>query len=895
MNFVTTQKDLTACDREPIHQISSVQPFGALIKLNSDWSIGHRSANCADILGLDEQPELGSNLADLFRPDAIEAITAALVRRAANTDVERAFGLRLIDGPGLFDCAIHTVGGRVVVEFEPHDAREFVNHISLIAPAIAQLDGVTQVDELCAKAASVVRQMLGYDRVMVYTFHTDDSGEVVAEDARDDLEPYLGLRYPAADIPQQARALFAQNRVRVIADIDAPPSPIDPPTAFGNRPLDMSMSVLRAHSDKHLHYLKNMGVRATLSLAIMRQGKLWGLISCHHLTPKLPSFSLRTVAESFSQMFSLMLDRMLIDRTERLRSRALDLHNQLMLNMADGQTLADNVSKVADTLGDLIAHDGLSVNVGGQFMVHGATPTEEEFAKIAPDLGAAPLAKAHGTTRLADHFPAAAAFAHTATGALLIPISRKPNDHLILWRRPLSQMVTWAGDPSKAKAIGPGDQIHPRKNFAAWEETVEGHSEDWSADDLHIAEGLRVTLLEVILRMSEEVGRERARAQEQQELLITELNHRVRNILNLIRSLVSQSKHDAIDVEGFATIIGGRIAALASAHDNITKENWSPAPLASLFESEIEAYLTGQNDRFTLTGDPVLVTPEAYTVLALVVHEMMTNSAKYGSLCDQSGTVAVDLSTTPDGDLAIAWRECGGPAVQPPTRRGFGSTIIERSIPFELKGEATVRFALTGLEADFIIPKRYVTQDKAPLASLSTSADVNAGDKHGDNAVGDSGASLLEEAWRGEGLPDHMLVVEDSMIIALDIEENLRRAGVASIDVASSVVGALSAIGARQPDLALVDFNLGSESSLPAIEELKRRGVPFVLATGYCELGDKMGELGAIGVIRKPYGRAEIDDVLSAFKTIQAKDITARPETSCDLISNASATSPEPG
>ncbi|NQX93353.1 MAG: GAF domain-containing protein [Erythrobacter sp.] len=875
MNLVTTTRELTECDREPIHQIAAVQAFGGLLKMEGDWRIGHRSLNCAKLLGLAELPEIGARLDTLFTSAAMDALKGALVRLASKAEVERLFGLQLVEGGDLFDCALHAVNERIILEFEPHARDAFANHVSLIAPVIAQLEGITDLDTLSAKAATLVRGMLSYDRVMIYRFHPDESGEVIAEDARADLEPYCGLRFPPADIPQQARELFRRNRVRVIADVEAEPSLIDPPTAFGNRPLDMSMSVLRAHSKMHLRYLTNMGVGATLAMSIVCQGKLWGMISCHHMTPRLPSFSLRTVAETFSQIFSLIIDRMQIDASQRVRARGRELREQLMVNLADGAPLGTNVAKVGEMLSEVIAHDGLTVNVAGEFNRHGAAPSAEEFERIVPHLARSQIKEAYATTSLAAHLKEAEAFADRASGALFIPLSRTPYEFLILWRKPLRRTVTWAGDPAKAKAVRPGERLQPRESFAAWVETIEDQSADWSEDDLHIADGLRVTLLEVILRMSEEAARQRTRAQEQQELLIAELNHRVRNILNLIRSLVSQSQHDAIDVENFASIIGGRIAALASAHDNITQENWSPAPLSKLFESEIEAYLNGQSQRLILAGEQVLIAPEAYTVLALVVHELMTNSAKYGSLVDRSGTVTVEVSRTEADDLAISWRERGGPPVQTPTRRGFGSTIIERSIPFELKGEAKLRFMLTGLEADFVVPKRFVTPDPNATGKAEDKASIAGHAPRQGSGPGNDNHLEPMAPQAPSGLPRHMLVVEDSMIIALDIEENLRRAGVTSIDVASSLVGALSAIGERQPDLAIVDFNLGSESSLPALEELKRRGVPFVLATGYAELGEQIGELGAMGIVRKPYGRAEIDDVLSAFKTIQTSGIAA--------------------
>ncbi len=852
MNFHNPRPELTDCDREPIHNIALVQPFGALIKLNGDWVVAHRSSNCAEILDIPDMPEPGTRLADIFAPHAMEALKQALIRVGDVNSVERLFGLRLIAGGALFDCAMHTVGERIILEFEPHAETEYADHLSLIGPLLAQLEPVRDLRQLCNKTATLVRQMLGYDRVMIYKFHSDDSGEVVAEDRRDDIEPFLGLRYPHTDIPQQARELFRRNRFRVIADIDAELSPVEPTTSLGGGPIDMSMSMLRASSQIHLEYLRNMGVVASLTIAVVRHGKLWGLISCHHNSPKLPPYSLRTVAEMFSQMFSMMLDRLLIDRSEHLRSHGRHLHDTLMKNIAGGASLADSLPMVDDLLESVVPHDGVSVMIDGIYRSRGSAPDKDQFLQIVPTLGSGPVSTIIASASLQDQIPQAAKFADIAAGALIIPISRSPRDYLVFWRKPLAKTVTWAGNPEKAVAAD-GDQLRPRNSFAAWKETVRNRGEDWSEDELQIAEGLRVTLLEVILRMTDEVARERARAKEQQELLIAELNHRVRNILNLIRSLVAQSQHGAMNVEGFASIIGGRIAALASAHDNITRENWSPAPISALFETELAAYLNEKRDRFGIDGEEVLIKPEAYTVLALVVHELVTNSAKYGSLCDRHGSLTVALARNHAGDLQIQWRERGGPPVKPPQRRGFGSTIIERSIPHELKGEADLRFKLTGLEADFVIPDRFIVPMPEEGYITQSSAVEAAGETGEDGSTSEAIA-----------LPPHVLVVEDSMIIALDTEENLKRLGVPTVSVASSVASALNAIDKRAPDFAIIDFNLGDESSEPVAIKLRERGIPFVLATGYAELGNQVEELGAKSLLRKPYGRSEIEELLSS-------------------------------
>ena len=359
--------------------------------------------------------------------------------------------------------------------------------------------------------------------------------------------------------------------------------------------------------------------------------------------------------------------------------------------------------------------------------------------------------------------------------------------------------------------------------------------------------------------MDDLVAQQRKRSQEQQDLLIAELNHRVRNILNLIRSVVSQSQDDALSVSTFAKLIGGRISALASAHDNITRENWSPAPLTALFETELAAYVSTKGNCFSYVGEEYLIKPEAYTSLALVVHELVTNAAKYGSLCDNSGEVVVTVSRAAKGDLSIAWRELGGPAVQPPKQRGFGSTIIERSIPFELGGQAHLRFKEAGLEADFVIPAHWV-ETLIPCEM----------DKASSNAFFNKPQGRVGRSDRPAHMPpEHVLIVEDSMLIALDTEQNLKRLGVPSISVAGNVSNALRAIEKAKPDFAILDYNLGEENCVPVAETLCRLGVRFVIATGYSDVTDDYRSLGAEALICKPYGRDDISAMLAGTPAIE--------------------------
>ena len=848
MSDPTSQVDLTSCDREPIHQLGHIQPFGAMLIVSADDTLAHHSENAAEFLGVD-RIEQGAPLDAILPATTLEALRDAAKWLAEPDDTERLFSIAVRgDSKDRFDCSIHRNAGQLVLEFERHDPAGFGNHMASIRPMMAGLDSIGDVDTLCQKAAERLKALLEFDRVMVYRFHPDGSGEVMAEARESEVDSFSGLRYPKSDIPQQARELYLRNRLRIIADVTDTPVPIVPGRQTGGEPIDLSLSTLRSVSPIHIEYLRNMGVRASLSISIIVRGRLWGLFACHHYRRRALAFSNRTAAEVFSQMFSLTLDRALHDKGEARRAMGQNLHERLMTRLAEGASLRDTLTQVGASIGDTIPHDGASIFIDGEYVATGHAPSEDEFRAIVPALRSGPAGKILATSTLGQEFGAARDFASRAAGAMIIPVSRSPRDYFVLWRRELKQVITWAGNPEKPVEQGPnGDRLTPRKSFAAWQQTVEGRSAEWTQPECDLAETLRITLLEVILRLTDAAAQDRKRAAEQQDLLIAELNHRVRNILNLIRGLVNQSRHEAGDAATLTKLIGGRIGALAAAHDNLTRDNWGPTSLKKLIEEEAEAYLGSKTARLAVEGHDVLIVPQAYTVLALVLHEMVTNSAKYGSLSDHSGDLLITLDRNADRDLLLGWRERGGPPVQAPSRQGFGTTIIEKSIPHELHGEAEVNFAVGGLEARFVVPARFLEEAEKDHEMTSH--------------VEHSGEASSDEA--NQTIPARVLLIEDNMIIALDTEEMLREIGVQEVLVSGSVTQALRAIEKDRPDFAVLDFNLGEESSEPVARELKRADVPFVLATGYSAKEVRFEELGARAILKKPYDKADLGKALS--------------------------------
>lgn len=839
--------DLTNCDREPIHQLGSVQPFGFLLAVSSDWIVIRASANLAEFLGVTEANALGRPVISLISPEALHAIRNKLTTLRGSDVVERIFGIALTPDQNRFDLAVHLNEGQVIIEGERcqedrHDAASLS-----MRSMMSRLDHTETLEAFFREGARQARALTGFDRVMVYRFDESGSGEVVAEAARAGIGSFLGLHYPASDIPIQARALYLRNLFRIIADVDAIAVPILPPLDEHGQPLDLSMSVLRSVSPIHIEYLKNMGVGASLSISIVVDGKLWGLFACHHYGPRLPSAQSRSTAELFGQMFASRLE----SRERRLaldyETKARRIADRLLTSVADNASLLNDPAWLIEALADAIPADGIGVWINGRLALAGIGPDERSFAALVRHLNRNAAGRIYAVDRLAETYPDLEVDDAVA-GILAIPISRSPRDYVVLFRQELVRTVRWGGDPHKPVEYGPnGPRLTPRKSFEAWSELVRGRSLPFTEAERRVAETIRVTLIEVVLRLTDEVSMARQTANERQELLIAELNHRVRNILSLITGIIRQSQATSVSLGDYIRQLEGRIQSLARAHDQITRDHWAPASLRQLLLAETAAYLGKNAQRIQMGGEDVLLEPQAFSTAALVFHELMTNSAKYGSLSGTgSGTVQLRWHRDDEGNLRIGWREKDGPPVVEPKRHGFGSTIIRRSIPYDLGGKAEVRYVEDGLEADFSIPARHVV---GPTSERSNPPPVGA-----------TGRKTIPDDRPLSGL--NVLLVENNLIIAMDGEDILRRLG-ADVATAPSVTEAMEILAGQSFDLALLDVNLGDETSFGIADRLAADGVPFIFATGYGEGIAQANSHSDAPVLQKPYTMEGVTDILA--------------------------------
>jgi light-regulated signal transduction histidine kinase (bacteriophytochrome)/CheY-like chemotaxis protein len=839
--------DLTNCDREPIHIPGSVQCHGCLIACDPQGgTVRRHSSNAGEMLELPDEI-IGRDLGELLGEAAASRIREALARGSEPSSPALLFGVTVRSGVR-FDVAAHVFKGAGIIEFEPASAEDGPA-LDLARSMFARVRGEKDVDKLLEHSTRLIRSVLGYDRVMIYRFSEDGAGQVVSEDKREDLESFLHQWFPASDIPQQARSLYLRNIIRVIGDAGGTRCELVPDERMlEEEPLDLSFSHLRSVSPIHLEYLRNMGVAASMSISVIVDGQLWGLVACHHYAPRVLPMSERVAAEMFGAFFALHLQALKQKRTLDVATaarRALDRFLQLASQNDDvGELLRSHMGEFAK----LMPCDGIGLWLGGQWSAQGSVPPASAIPGLANFVAGRPEGKVWATSELSKEWPRAAEFSAIASGVLALPLSQLPRDYLFFFRREIVHTLDWAGRPEKEYETGPfGDRLTPRKSFAIWKETVLEKATPWTEADREIAEAARSTLVEIVLRHNELMADEREKADTRQRMLNEELNHRVKNILAVIKSLVEHSLQEGRTTQDYVDSLRGRVQALAVAHDQVVR-GAGGGSFGDLLRAELSPY-GGHAMRVTLAGPTVWLDARAFSVMALVLHELSTNAAKYGALSRLGGRVEVNWAMLPGGDCEVIWREHGGPPVVAARRRGFGTALIERSVPYDLGGESSVDLAPSGLVARFRLPARHV----------ASSAQLD-GEDHM-SAAGEDGLDPMPSL---EDLD--ILLVEDQMLIAMDVEQMLNDAGISSIVTVPSVSEALRRLKDFAPDVAILDVNLGAGTSGPVAEELRRRGIPFFFATGYGDRSMIPAGCEDVPVLPKPY---ESESLLAALRGLR--------------------------
>ena len=489
--------NLDTCAREPIHIPGAIQPHGLLFILREpELRIVQVSDNAEAMLGIPSDRLLNQDVSSFLDPEQVEQLRAAFDADDPRDSNPVELGLKTLEAGVTLDGFVHRHDGLSYLELEPvlpAERDRFLDFYKKVSLLTTKLHSASTLSALLSQASVGIRSMTGFDRVMIYRFAESHEGEVIAEARADEMEPYLGLWYPASDIPEQARHMYLLSPIRNIVDADYIPVPVVPAiNPDTRRPADMTYTALRSVSPIHCEYLRNMGVTASMSVSIVLNDKLWGLIACHHRTPKIVSYETRKACTFIGQVLSGEISRRETLETSAFQSNATGMQAKFLELMAGSTNPLLGLINSSPNLLDLIPSAGVAVVQGGKAHMLGETPGYEDLMQLVQLLQSAGVSDSFVTRSLKNHFPLTEAMRGTASGLIALLIEREPATYLLFFRPEIAQTVLWGGNPDKPVVPSEdGFQLGPRKSFAAWKEEVKGQSTPWTRNELRAAHELR--------------------------------------------------------------------------------------------------------------------------------------------------------------------------------------------------------------------------------------------------------------------------------------------------------------------------------------------------------------------------------------------------------------------
>jgi two-component system, chemotaxis family, sensor kinase Cph1 len=508
IQFVPDASALAECAREPIHIPGGIQPHGVLISVDEHCKVLQISANIGQFARLEPQDCLGLPLDAIIGKTAGHHASEGLKRLARDGSAVHV-GNAIIDGwsqTGPFAIVVHRHEGLFFVEAEPAQdtADVFATMYPLVRSFVTEVQSMRTVEQLCQFAATEIQRITGFGRTLVYQFDDEGHGRVLAEAVDAGYPSYLNQHFPASDIPPQARELYKRNRIRLISNADYQAAALVPslhPTT--GRPTDLTYASLRSVSPVHLQYMRNMGTLASMSMSILVDDKLWGLISCHHETPRLPPFEVRTACEHVAQIVSLQIEARETQAEAHYRLELRRILSKLLSSMANTDSF---VEALVDDAGDLLGFtrsSGAAVIFEGRTSLVGVTPDQHSVTALVDWLDSQ-SEDVVMSDRASEECPALQDSSEVA-GFLAVSISKIYRNYVIWFRREVVQTIEWAGDP-RAKLTGLATSLSPRMSFDTWTDVVRNRSLPWRPAEREIALEFRAAVLGIVLRRAEEIA-----------------------------------------------------------------------------------------------------------------------------------------------------------------------------------------------------------------------------------------------------------------------------------------------------------------------------------------------------------------------------------------------------
>jgi chemotaxis family two-component system sensor kinase Cph1 len=536
--------DLSNCDSEPIHIPGKIQSHGFLIAISQDFKITHCSENIAALAQVNAVTLLGTPV--YFLETVILKKMEGFIAKLINIAQTEA-GFRPVNpypvtiGDKNFNLIIEASSDQFLLELEPAESDLGSDLQQAIGSTLSEILADPNLRRLLDKTAQQIRKLVGYDRVMVYKFHEDGHGEVVAESKIEELAPWLGLHYPASDIPQQARELYKRNLVRLIADVGTAPAAILTYKVLNEVPLDLTNSSLRAVSPIHIQYLKNMGVASSFSVSLIHQDELWGLVACHNYTPRFIHYKQRQAAKLIGQVLSSALSFRQQEEDQHKNHRLKDAIDVLTRHLMRYNNIEDALFKHEVTLLQAVDAGGVVLTYNNHSYHAGQTPDDSFLTGFIDWLQDNVEENIYATSRLPEEYSPAVGHKATASGMLVCRLSRELKEYIIWFRPEVITTVNWAGNPDKPVEVTETGlyNISPRKSFESWTQTVLLTSAPWANEDFHSALRLKEEVAFAISRKATEIRliNEKLReAYDELDAFSYTISHDLKNPLTTIKS-----------------------------------------------------------------------------------------------------------------------------------------------------------------------------------------------------------------------------------------------------------------------------------------------------------------------------------------------------------------------
>lgn len=877
------------CEIKPIHTPGHIQPHGLLITLEEPTLKILQISKNADIF-FKKPPKslIHKNLTDIFIETDIEWLKNCLLQE--NLDYFNPLQLTTKNNKNsvIFDGVIHRADGLLILELEPLPPEKKINSLSfyhLVKSSVAKIVSADSFEESVEVIVKEVRQITKYDRCMIYRFESDESGVVIAEAKKDDIEPYLGLHYPTTDIPPQARDLYRRNWLRIISDINYKPIPIIPKNnPLNHQPLDLSLSILRSVSPVHIEYLTNMGVKASLCISLINDGQLWGLIVCHHYTPKYVDYETRKACEFLGQFLSIELFKQQQKELGRYSDKIKEIQQILKQNLANKEQLHYVFQQNKKLLLALVNATGLVMSMNEELALIGDTPNKKNVKDLLNWLRSNYQQDVFHTDSLSQLYPAAKNYQEKTSGVLAISIFSNLTSYQIVWFRPeIEQTVNWGGDPKSNLVLKDGVlRLSPRKSFELWKQTVKGKSLAWKELEIEAAINLRNTLMLAALEFSQSALEETAKraeiANQAKSEFLANMSHEIRTPMNailgfcdLLQGLLTDPKQQsylkAIATSGKSLLsLINDILDLSKIEAGKLELHYEPTNLRDLIQ-EIEQIFSqkAQQKGIALITNISENLPTAISFdevrLRQVLFNVVGNSLKFTH--EGYVEISINCQTYPHNDTQTAWVEINI------TDTGIGIAKDQQQRIFEAfvqsQGQSTRQYGGTGL--GLAITRRLIIMLGGTLLVKS---EVNQGTSFTfvfpEVAISDWKSVMISSSLVDENLDKFCkatFLVADDVQSNRDLIQGYFEGTHHTLLFANDGIEAIEMALNYHPDIILLDLRMpnldGKEVANQLKQDAKTKDIPIMILTASA-VGTDYEDLEQLcqGFLRKPVSRHQL-------------------------------------